>query len=311
MEEELAGFSPDKEMLLSIGVFDGVHLGHKFLISRLKELAHKKGLGSAIITFRQHPQEILSPRSRLPLLTSVDRRIELLKGEGVDMVIPLSFTPELARLGARQFLELLKKHLRMKGIVVGPDFALGRNREGDIKTLHKLGREMGFEVTVVPPRKINGQVVSSTAIREALSRGDMERVERLAGRPFRLWGRVVSGVGRGRRLGFPTANLEVGPEYALPNDGVYISQAHISNQSYPSLTNIGRRPTFGDDQRLVEVYLLDYQGDLYGQELEVDILKRLRDEKKFENAEELQRQIAKDIEKGRKWLNLLKTSTTC
>lgn len=307
--EELAGLSPDKDMLLTIGVFDGVHLGHKHLISRLKELALKQGLASGVVTFRQHPEEVMSPQNKLPFLTDLKQRIDLLKGEGVDAVIPLSFTTELARLSARQFVSLLQKYLRMRGVVVGPDFALGRNREGDAKALRQLGKEMGFSVTVVPPVIIDGEVVSSTAIRKALALGDMKQVRKLAGRPFRLQGRVVPGVGRGIKLGFPTANLGIEPEHALPADGVYVSQTQINDQSYSSLANIGKRPTFDSKERTVEVYLLDYHGDLYGQELKIDILERLRGEKKFASAKELKKQIAQDVERGKKWL--LKTSTTC
>jgi riboflavin kinase/FMN adenylyltransferase len=161
----------------------------------------------------------------------------------------------------------------------------------------------------VPPVIIAGEVVSSTAIRKALARGDMKRVQKLTGRPFRLQGRVVRGVGRGVKLGFPTANLEIEPEHALPPDGVYVSQAHLNDRSYSSLTNIGKRPTFSNNERLVEVYLLDYDGELYGRELEVDILERLRGEKKFDSAEELKKQIARDVERGRKWLPM--TSIIC
>jgi riboflavin kinase/FMN adenylyltransferase len=309
MEEELTRLSPGKDMLLTIGVFDGVHLGHKYLISQLKELAHQQGLASGVVTFRQHPQEVLSLQTKLPFLTNITQRINLLKNEGIDAVIPLSFTTELAKLSARQFLEQLQKQLRMRGVVIGPDFALGRNREGDAKALRQLGKEMGFSVSVVPPLIIDGEVVSSTAIRKALAKGDMKRVQKLTGRPFRLQGRVVPGVGRGVKLGFPTANLEIEAEQALPPDGVYISQANIDNRSYFSLTNVGKRPTFGNNKRLVEVYLLDYDSDLYGRELEIDLLERLRGEKKFKTAEELKKQIAQDVERGRKWL--LKTSIIC
>jgi len=299
MEEELAGLSPAKDMLLTIGVFDGVHLGHKHLISQLKELSRQQGLLSGVVTFRQHPQEVLAPQTRLPFLTNITQRINLLKGEGVDAVIPLSFTPELARLSAQQFLGLLQKYLRMWGVVIGPDFALGKNREGDTETLRRLGQEMGFSVTVVPPLTIDGEVVSSTAIRKALAQGDMKWVQKLAGRPFSLHGHVVTGAGRGIKLGFPTANLEIEPEQALPPDGVYISQARLDDQSYLSVTNIGKRPTFDNNERTVEVYLLDYDSELRVRELEIDILERLRGEKKFETAEELKKQIAQDVEQGR------------
>jgi len=299
MEEELAGLAPDKDVLLTIGVFDGVHLGHKYLISRLKELALKQGLLSGVVTFRQHPQEVLSPHARLPFLTNITQRINLLKNEGVDVVIPLSFTPELARLSAQQFLGLLQKYLRMRGVVIGPDFALGRNREGDTDTLRRLGKKMGLSVTAVPPLIIDGEVVSSTAIRKALAQGDMEQVQKLAGRPFRLQGRVITGAGRGLKLGFPTANLQIEPEQALPPNGVYISQARIDGRSYASVTNIGKRPTFDNGERLIEVYILDYDSELYGRELEIDLLERLRGEKKFENAEELRKQIVQDVKQGR------------
>jgi len=298
VEKELARFSPEKDMLLTIGVFDGVHLGHKHLISQLKELARKQGYSSGVITFRQHPQEVLSPQTKLPFLTDLGQRIKLLKNEGVEAIIPLSFTPELASFSPEKFLSLLKKHLRMGGLVIGPDFALGRNREGNADALRRLGQEMGFSVTVVPPMIIDGEVVSSTAIRSALASGDMKRVRNLFGRPFRLHGRVITGARRGVELGFPTANLDINPQQALPAEGVYVSQAYIDGGKYPAMTNIGQRPTFGGGERLVEVYLLDYHGDLYGQELAIDIIERLRDEKKFDTPEQLKKQIAKDVKQG-------------
>ena len=299
VEAELAKFSPEKDMLLTIGVFDGVHLGHKHLIAQLTELARKQGCSSGVITFSRHPREVLAPQTRLPFLTDLDQRIELLEKEGVEAVIPLSFTPELARLSPKEFLGMLKKHLRMRGLIIGPDFALGRDREGNTDALRHLGEEMGFSLTVVPPLKINGEVVSSTAVRKALTEGDMKRVQSLIGRPFRLHGRVVTGDKRGIELGFPTANLDTEAEQALPAEGVYTSRAYIDDQTYPAMTNIGRHPTFGGSQRLVEVYLLDYEGDLYGRELTVDIIDRLRGEIKFDTPEELKKQIAEDVKRGK------------
>jgi riboflavin kinase/FMN adenylyltransferase len=299
VEKELARLSPDKDTLLTIGVFDGVHLGHRYLISRLKELAKQQGLLSGVVTFHQHPQEVLLPQTKLPFLTNLAQRTNLLKNEGVDAIITLSFTRELAQLSPRQFLGLLEKYLRMRGVIIGPDFALGRNREGNTETLRRLGQEMGFSVTVVPPIIIDGEVVSSTAIRNALAQGNMKRVQNLVGRPFSLHGRVIPGARRGVRLGFPTANLDIDPEQALPAEGVYVSWAHINDQTYPSMTNIGKRPTFGGSERVVEVYLLDYHSNLYGRELTIDIIERLRSEKRFNTPEELEKQIAEDVERGR------------
>jgi len=303
VEEEFAKLSPGKDMLLAIGVFDGVHLGHKYLLSQLKEHARQEDLLSGVVTFRQHPQAVLLPRTKLPCLTDLAQRIKLLKNEGIDAIITLSFTRELAQLSTRQFIGLLKKHLRMRGLVIGPDFALGRNREGDANTLRTLGQDMGFSVTVIPPVVINGEVVSSTAIRNALAGGDMRKVGNLIGRPFSLYGRVITGAGRGIGLGFPTANLDVDSQQALPPDGVYATWAYIDGKAYQSMTNIGRRPTFGDSERAVEVYILDYHGELYGHKLRIDIIERLRREERFDTAEELKRQVAEDIKQGRAILN--------
>ena len=303
VEAELARFSPDKDMLLTIGVFDGVHLGHKDLISQLVAQARQQDLLSGVVTFRQHPQEVLQPQTRLPFLTDLTERSNLLKGEGVAVIIPLTFTAESAQLSARQFVDLLKKYLRMRGLVIGPDFALGRSREGNADTLCTLGKEMGFTVMVVPAVMINGEVVSSTAIRKALADGDMKKVRSLAGRPFSLHGQVVTGAGRGIALGFPTANLDIAPEQAVPADGVYATWAYIDGRTYPSLTNIGQNPTFNDRKRAAEVYVVDYQSDLYGHELKIDIVERLRDEKKFNTVAELKKQIAEDVKRGKAILN--------
>jgi riboflavin kinase/FMN adenylyltransferase len=207
-------------------------------------------------------------------------------------------------LTPKEFLNLLKKQLRMKGLVVGPDFALGKNREGNAEVLRNLSEEMGFSLTVVPPLTIDGEVVSSTAIRQALAEGDMKRAQRLMGRPFRLHGQVVRGDRRGVELGFPTANLDIEAEQALPADGVYTSRAHIDERAYSAMTNIGLQPTFGGNKRLVEVYIIDYRGDLYGRELSVEIIERLRGEKKFKTPEELKKQMAEDVKRGKATLEI-------
>jgi len=299
VEKELAEFTPEGETLLTIGVFDGVHLGHKHLIAELLKQARRSGLLAGVVTFRQHPEELLSSGRTLPFLTDITTRINLLREEGVDIIVPLSFTRELAGLGSRQFIGLLRKYLKVRGLVVGPDFALGKGREGDIATLRHLGQEMGFSVTIVPPLTIKGEVVSRTAIRRAMAEGDMKKYRELTGHPFSLRGRVVSGAGRGTGLGFPTANLDVSAGQALPADGVYASLAHINGKTYRSMTNIGKDPTFGTNERTIESYLVDYRGDLYGTELLVDIVARLRDEKKFTSVDELKKQLARDVRRGK------------
>ena len=186
----------------------------------------------------------------------------------------------------------------MRGLVIGPDFALGRNREGNANTLRTLGQDMNFGVTVISPIMVNGEVVSSTAIRDALANGDMKRVTSLIGRSFSLQGQVTTGAGRGLELGFPTANLDIDPKQALPAEGVYATQAYIDDKVYKSMTNIGRRPTFGSNQRTVETYIPDFRGNLYGHELKIDIVERLRSERPFDTVEELKKQIAEDVKRG-------------
>jgi len=303
VEKELAKFQPEKDALLTIGVFDGVHLGHRYLLSQLTKQAREQNLLSGVVTFIQHPQEVLPPQTKLPFLTDITQRINLLKNEGIEIIVTLSFARELAQLSARQFVSLLKKYLRMRGLVIGPDFALGRNREGNVNTLHTLGQDIGFSVIVVPPIKINGEVVSSTAIRGALANGDMQKVHNLVGHPFSLIGRVISGTGRGVELGFPTANLDIDPEQALPSEGVYATWAYINDEAYKSMTYIGKNPTFGGNQRQVEVYILDFHGNLYGHELKIEVSERLRGEKRFDSAEELRKQIAEDVKQGQAILN--------
>lgn len=308
LEQELAGFRDDRDSIITIGVFDGVHLGHKHLINQLKELARQRGLRSIVITFHKHPHEILAPHSQPPFLTDSVEKAALLKKEGVDAVIIITFTKKLSQMSAREFLHLLITKLNMRTLVIGPDFALGRNNEGNIPTLRNLGAEMGFSLTVIPPAVINGEVVSSTAIRGALADGDMEKVQRLMGRYFCLHGKVVHGNGRGKDLGFPTANLDMLPGQAIPGDGVYATQVHAGCKTYHSVTNIGTNPTFGNSRRTVESHLFNFQDNLHGREIIVEFIHKLRDEKKYNNADELIAQIYKDIQQAKEVLKIEATA---
>jgi riboflavin kinase/FMN adenylyltransferase len=303
IEKELAKVKPQKETLLTIGVFDGIHLGHQRLLTHLRDKAKEKNWLSIVVTFKSHPRAVLSPENKLLWLNDMETRISLIRNLGIDVVVALPFTSELAQLTAQRFVQLLKEHLKMRGLIVGPDFALGKDREGDVEKLRLLGQQMGFSVEVISPVVLDGQVVSSSAIRQALSHGDMKKAEKLFGRLFSLNGRVVSGDGRGRALGFPTANLELKPEQALPSDGVYATIAHVGYGLMPSVTSIGVRPTFGGGKRLVETYLIDYEGELLGQRLTIDLVDRLRDEKRFDNAEELKSQMGRDVEQARQILS--------
>ncbi len=296
IEQELASVTPQGKTLLTIGVFDGVHAGHRYLLRQLQQQAAKANLLSAVVTFNPHPQSVLHPTRQLPWLSDLDDRVTILQQLDLNIVAVLTFTPKLAQLSAQDFMSLLRKYLKMQGIMVGPDFVLGRGGEGDISLLRTLGNEMGFTVSVIPSFTIEGEVVSSTLIRQALARGDMRRVEKLLGRRFYLRGKVITSDRRGRLLGFPTANLDMKPQQALPDNGIYATITQVDGERFRSATNVGTRPTFGKGERMVETHLLNYGGDLYGKKIRVEFVKKVRDEQRFPSAEELVTQMGKDVQ---------------
>jgi len=302
IERELATHQSVTPTLLTLGVFDGVHLGHLSLIDTLKQRAAARGLEAGVVTFTPHPYEVLHPGEPLPLLAGLEERIQLIRRAGVRLVVPLTFTPQMSRSEPEEFVRLLTVHLKMSGMLLGPDFALGRNRAGTLQSLELLGQRMGFSVEAVPPFLIGGQVVSSTAIRTALSKGDLDTAARFLGRRFSLTGAVTSTSRRGASLGFPTANLAVDPGRALPSDGVYVTIAHVSGKQYPSVTNIGRRPTFEETERVVETHILDFRGSLYGDTLKGEFAARLRDETPFPDRQHLVAQIERDVAAARRIL---------
>jgi riboflavin kinase/FMN adenylyltransferase len=298
LEKELAGLMLKNETVLTIGVFDGVHLGHKYLLSKLIEQSKYYKLDSGAITFKQHPQELINPQLSPPYLTSLSQKLKLLRDE-VQFTIALTFTLELAQIGARQFIEFLRQYLKMNMLVLGPDFTLGRDREGSVNLLRNLAVDMNFRLTVVPHLRIDGEIVSSTAIRNALIKGNVKKANHMLGRYFRLEGHVIKGSGRGTALGFPTANLDIETTCLLPLDGIYATWAYLNNKCYPSVTNIGKRPTFGEYERTIEVFIIGFKGNLYRHCLKIDIIERLRYEQKFATTGALQDQIADDVKQAK------------
>jgi riboflavin kinase/FMN adenylyltransferase len=302
---ELAKIKPQKETLFTIGVFDGVHIGHRHLLTHLRDKARKNGWLSGVITFKSHPETMLNSRRRLPWLSDLDNRINQIESLGIDIVVTLSFTSELRHLSALEFMQLLKKYLKIQGLVIGPDFALGKDRQGNADQLNSLGQKMGFSIEVVPPLVINGEVVSSSLIRQTLDQGDIKKATKLLGRPFNISGKVVPGDQRGRVLGFPTANLEIKPDHASPGDGVYVTIAYTNDEPLPAVTNIGVRPTFGGGERLIETFIIDHEAQLTGKRFRVEFMDKLREEKCFNSAEELKAQIGKDVEQAKVILSKL------
>ena len=299
---ELARVTPGRPCAVTIGVFDGVHRGHQHLVRILLERAHQDGLATVAITFNPHPRTVLRPGTAVTYLTSLEERVELLQGLGIDSVAVLPFTSELAQLAPQEFLSMLSQELDMRLLLVGPDFALGRNRAGTISVMRQAGEKLGFRVDVAPLLAEDDEKVGSTLVRQALSEGDLERVSRLLGRPFSLRGPIITGDRRGRTLGFPTANIAIGLDRALPAFGIYVTRAHLRESTYDACTSIGVRPTFDVEPRpTVEAYVLDFDQDVYGEELRLDLLHRLRGEIKFDDVDDLVAQMHRDIKATRDW----------
>ncbi len=301
--DELGAFAVRGDTALTIGVFDGVHRGHTHLISHLVGEAARKGLMAGVVTFREHPAAVLNPRFEAQYLTSFEDRLDLLNETEIDFTVPITFDRALAGLTAGEFISLLQEHLRMVNLVVGPDFAMGRNREGTIERLKELGDEMGFTLKVVDGlQDANGDTVRSTTIRTALAEGDVQRVAKLLGRRFTYAGAVISGEGRGGKLGFPTANIAPPQGMAVPGDGIYAAFAHLEGKRLMTAISIGTRPTFGGHDSVVEAFILDFDGNLYGKSLRLEFVRRLRDQVKFESVEALLEQIDRDVAETRRIL---------
>jgi len=288
---------------VTIGVFDGVHIGHQQVIADLITLATSSGLSPAVVTFDPHPLSILAPERAPKMLTSVDQRIDQFRRLGVEISGVLDF-PDIRQLLADQFCEeVLFKALRAKRVVVGADFRFGRDRGGDAELLKREGKRLGFEVSVVALSLNSEGIVSSTRIRQLLDDGRVEEAATLLGRPYELAGEVVEGDKRGRTIGFPTANLAISPDRQLPGRGVYAGRATVEGASFAAAINVGTRPTFDGRGITIEAHLLDYSGDLYRRFMAIDFKARLRDEMRFDGVEALTRQIRLDVEKVREVLN--------
>lgn len=283
--------------VVAVGSFDGVHRGHQALIRELVADAQRLAIPSVALTFFPHPAVVLRGRRPSFYLMSPEEKAEALLAQGVDQVVSMRFDRTLAQVRAGDFLASLKTHLGFQGLWVGEDFALGYQREGNRQFLEHAAATYGYVLHVVPPFLMGGEAVSSTRIREALRSGDVARAGSYLGRPFSLPGRVTRGVGRGRRLGFPTANLEFWDERAYPAVGVYACWLDAGGHRYPAVTNIGRRPTFEPDnvKPTIEAHVLDADLDLYDQEIRLLFIERLRDERRFGSADALRDQIRRDI----------------
>lgn len=289
---------------LTIGTFDGVHIGHQQIIRHLIQGSNKTGGKTVVVTFFPHPAIFLGKRENPHYLTSPEERARLLGEAGIDVVITIPFNEKIANQPPKLFVTQLKNKLGFTHLVVGPDFALGKDREGNVSKLQELSQEMGYFLDVLQPLESGGYTVSSSLVREALTNGEVEEASRLLGRPYLLRGRIVHGDGRGRSIGIPTANLAYWKEQALPKNGVYVCKAIIDGETWKSVVNIGYRPTFNDQKPdlHIEAHLIGFQGNIYGSELELLFIHHLRDEKRFTGIDELLAQIRQDINRAQTML---------
>ncbi len=302
--EELRAHRPEGAAAVAFGVFDGVHLGHRHVLSRLMESARDRGLCPVVVTLANHPLSVLRPSAELRLLTSLRERLDLLRQAGPGDVAAVTFTREVSLLGAGDFMRALKECLGLEHFVAGGDFALGRNREGTMAALARLGEEIGYSIEGVGQFLLEGTPVRSTVIREALQRGDIALAGRLLGRPFAVDGPVVEGEGRGGGLlGYPTANVGVGALQALPRDGVYAARLVAGGRRLPSAASVGSKPTFHEEgPTTVEAFVIDFDGDLYGEHVRLEFVERLRGQEKFGSVEALVAQIEEDVAATRRIL---------
>jgi len=296
--------APDvcRDGAVAVGNFDGVHRGHAALVAELRRQAANAAMPAVVLTFEPHPRDLLRPDLAAPPLTTAADRSRLLHEAGADHVLVLRTTLDLLHLTAQAFFaQVLQERLAARAFVEGVNFGFGRDREGDIHTLAELCQSAGLPLTVVPPVVIDGAEASSSRVRNSLLRGDIEDAAKVLGRPYRLHGTTAEGRRRGRTLGFPTANLDPLQNLA-PGDGVYAVRVHVGQAVWPGAANVGPNPTFGEDARKVEVHLIGFQGDLYGQPLAVDFIGRLRDTRPFQGADDLIGQLRRDVEHARQAL---------
>lgn len=295
---------PPEGQVIAIGDFDGVHLGHREVISRAIERARLLGVPAAIMTFDPHPREVLGKAQYSKILTPIAEKMRLFAELGVDQVYIVHFTPELARVSPEDYYKNMLYPLKPRAIVVGFDFTFGHRGQGTAETLAKLAKA-GESIEVIAPHNMDGEKISSTLIREQLHLGRLERVKPLLGRHYRIQGKVVKGEGRGRKIGYPTANLEPLDRYVIPRQGVYAVRVYLDGETLKGVMNIGIKPTFHEDEEqppTLEVHILDRNEDLYGRTLEIEFAAYLRPEMKFSSVEMLIEQIAKDAQRAKQIL---------
>jgi riboflavin kinase/FMN adenylyltransferase len=304
--KSLASYKKKNPSVVTIGTFDGVHLGHKAILTQLVNAAKDENLESILLTFFPHPRMVLQKDSSVRLINTIKERSEIIEQTGVSNLIIHPFTIEFSRLTALEFVrDILVNQLHIKKIIIGYDHQFGRNRTATIKDLREFGETYDFEVVEITAQQLQNVSISSTKIRKALEEGDLQTANQYLGYPFMLSGKIVKGKGIGKTLTFPTANLKIKEDYKLiPKNGVYLVKSIISDKEVFGLTNIGTNPTVGGIHKTIETYFLDYKNDLYDQDIQLNFIKRIREEKTFDSKEALKTAIKEDELLARDYLKI-------
>lgn len=280
--------------IITIGNFDGIHLGHQKILRFLAEKAKKHSLLSLILTFSPHPEKILG-KKRTKMIQTLDQRVKELKKFDINACLIVPFDDKFSSLSSQDFIQkIVLNTLKAKMVIVGENFHFGKNRKGDISQLHRLAAQFNFQVFSIPSVAIEGKTVSSSLVRGFLREGKIEKVNTLLGRSYEIEGKVIRGKSRGKALGFPTANIETENEIIPP--GVFITTAWLKSKKFYSMTNVGIRPTFNQQEKNIESYIINFDKNLYGEKIRINFIKKIRDEIKFKTSEDLSRQIKKDLE---------------
>ena len=299
-------FSPDFKVVFTLGTFDGVHIGHQSIIKQLNDYADKNGGESVLLTFYRHPRHVLFPDDqRLKLLSTIEERCEMLKNYGLKHFIIQEFTPEFSRIKSVNFVrDILVNTLKVHKLIIGYDHHFGRNREGNFEELVNLSNLYSYEIEKIEPQKFDGISISSTKIRKAITEDKFEDAKNYLGHYFSFRGTVVKGRNIGNQIGYPTANIKINNDWKLlPNDGVYAVYVNIGLKEYKGMMNIGFNPTFDSQKKSIEIHILDFKSDIYGEGLKVSVVKKIRKEKKFSSVEELKKVLKLDENKVRQLLN--------
>jgi len=296
IHQSITNFSSKKGTVLTIGTFDGFHIGHQKIVNQVIDVAQNHKLTSVVLTFFPHPRMVLQKDSNIKLIHTIDERVQVLSSTKLEHLIIQPFTTVFSRLSAAEFVsEVLVKQLNIKHIIIGYDHRFGKNRTATIADLKEFGELYGFEVQEISAQEIQEVSVSSTKIRKAIEQGDIAVANKYLGNPFQLSGVVVKGKGIGKTINYPTANIQIAEDYKIiPKNGIYIATAKVDGKSIFGMMNIGTNPTVNGNKKTIEINLFNFNADIYNQKIEVTVLKRMRDEQKFKSVTELQQQLQQD-----------------